>query len=221
LESICFIVLAIVLCVFVHISACAAAGAGLGVTPVTISYGIGPVILRGRRILIKALPLSGYVKFKELDDLPLDPADTRNAFDTQTPGVQLLIAASGCIALLLIALAAAQFAGLRAFAAGFVQIIAGALAPMGHAQTLLAQAWQAVAGLPFLMVLGLVAAKLAAFNLLPLPALNGGFIAATVGRRIGLARLWPAALTQLLLLAFIAVIASWAFALVLYVARQF
>ncbi len=72
----------------------------------------------------------------------------------------------------------------------------------------------AILQLPFKALLGHVAAKFAAFNLLPLPATNGGQALTFIGRRFGLDRIWPARLTHILVLAYLALGLSWVGAMV-------
>jgi membrane-associated protease RseP (regulator of RpoE activity) len=59
---------------------------------------------------------------------------------------------------------------------GFSQIITGALSPIAIGTQLLQRLWQFVATESLLSTFALVASKEAAFNLLPLPTLNGGDI---------------------------------------------
>ncbi len=142
------------------------------------------------------------------DGSPLD-----GALDQRSPASQMAIGLAGCMALVALACGVWQADGIRLVMAGFPQIIAGALSPFGAAQDLIASAKAALAGLSFIAVLGLVAAKVAAFNLLPLPGANGGFALAVIGRALGLDRFWPASLTAGLLLAYIAIGLSWLVAL--------
>jgi hypothetical protein len=242
-----FLIASAVVCVLAHLLACAWTGAGLGVAVREVSLGYGPALWRWGRFTLKSLPFGGFVKFKESGDaqaaspqwetapelagaasrsgepaMPSDAlaqAETHDALDDQGLAVQLAIGASGCVALLLIAYACLQGEGMRAVGNGLVQLILGGLSPLDKGQVLLAQARQALAGLPFVAVLGLVAAKFAAFNLLPLPGANGGFLVAVLARQAGVARLWPASLTQLLFLVYFALIASWLCALGVYLWR--
>ncbi|WP_313621937.1 site-2 protease family protein [Achromobacter sp.] len=151
-----------------------------------------------------------------MDGVPLD----RQPLDRQPLAAQLLIGASGC--LVLIALACALLggaAGFQALADGFAHIVGGALSPLHTAQDLLARVDAAAHGLPFVTLLGLAAATTAAFNLLPLPGANGGYLLGALGQRLGLAARWPASWTQALLLAYLALAASWLFAAAMYLAR--
>lgn len=224
--SLSFLIAAAVICVLVHLLACAWTGAVLGVAVREVSLGFGPVLWRCGRFSLKSLPLGGFVKFKESADTEpalaagtLDEPETQGALDRQGLAAQLAIGASGCVVLLALAYACLQGAGMRAFEWGFVELVSGALSPLTAGPALLAQAARTLAGLPFVAVLGLVAAKFAAFNLLPLPGANGGFLLAALARRAGIARLWPASLTQLLFLVYFAFIASWLCALGVYLWR--
>jgi membrane-associated protease RseP (regulator of RpoE activity) len=214
-----FILGAVVVCMLLHVMVIALAGAALGVTIREVTIGLGPTAFTVGRLRVKALPYGGAVRFKDSREEELDAADTRDALDGRPTWVQLFVGLSGCLALIALAIAALQAEGVRAFVAGFPQIVAGALSPLGAAQSLLAQAVERVAALPFVAILGLVAAKLAAFNLLPLPGANGGFVIGTVARAAGIARAWPQALTTALFFVYMALGISWVVALVVFLVR--
>ncbi|MGM3277691.1 site-2 protease family protein [Ralstonia sp. 24A2] len=211
---------AFVLCTLLHLTTFAVVGTAFRIPVREMTLGFGPQLIRLGRVRIRLLPLGGSVRFKDLSEDGLTEDDLLGALDTQPLWMQLVLALSGGIMLLAVALALLQLEALPTFIHGFAQIVLGALSPAGDAQTFLAQAHQAILQGPFTMLLGGVAAKFAAFNLLPLPATNGGQALAFIGRRLGLARTWPAQLTQLLMLAYLALVLSWAAALVTYVAHQ-
>lgn len=207
---------AVVLCVLLHMFVIALCGAAFGVTVREISLGLGPKAFSIGNFTFRALPFGGSVRFKDSREEELDASDMHGALDGRSLPVQIVIGLSGCLALLALAIVALQADGVQAFLTGFVEIVTGALSPMDKAQALLAQAEQRLTGAPFVAVLGLVAAKLAAFNLLPLPAANGGYVIAMIGRAVGVAKFWPQGLTPVLLLAYLAIAISWAWALLVY-----
>jgi membrane-associated protease RseP (regulator of RpoE activity) len=209
----------VVLCVLLHMFVIALCGAAFGVTVREISLGLGPRAFGIGRFTFRALPFGGAVRFKDSREEALDASDMHGALDGRSLLVQIVIGLSGCLALLALAIVALQAEGVQAFLNGFVEIVTGALSPMDKAQALLAQAQQRLAGAPFMAVLGLVAAKLAAFNLLPLPAANGGYVIAMIARGVGIAKFWPQGLTPVLLLVYLAIAISWLWALVVYLVR--
>jgi membrane-associated protease RseP (regulator of RpoE activity) len=206
----------VILCVLIHVFAIALCATAFGVVIREVSVGLGPTAFNIGRLTFRAVPFGGSVRFKDSREEALEASDMRGALDGRSVLAQIVIGLSGCIALLLLAVICLQAEGVRAFFDGFGQIVIGALSPLGKAQELLAQAQQRLVGLSFLAVLGLVAAKLAAFNLMPLPGANGGFVIATIARGVGIARFWPAQLTPLFLLAYIAIAISWLVALGVY-----
>jgi len=207
---------AVVLCVLLHMFVIALCGAAFGVTVREISLGLGPKAFSIGNFTFRAFPFGGSVRFKDSREEELDADDMRGALDDRSLLVQIVIGLSGCLALLALAIVALQAEGVKAFLNGFLEIVMGAVSPMDKAQALLAQAQQRLTGAPFVTVLGLVAAKLAAFNLLPLPAANGGFVIAMIARGLGIAKFWPQGLTPVLLLAYLAIAISWLWALVVY-----
>ncbi|WP_187395167.1 site-2 protease family protein [Pigmentiphaga aceris] len=210
---------AVVLCVLLHTFVIALCAAAFGIKVREVSIGLGPTAFSIGRLTLRALSFGSSVRFKDSREEELDESDMHDAFDGRSALVQMLIGLSGCIALVALSAAIWQSEAIRLVLDGFVQILWGAASPRVKAQAFLAQAEQVLAGLPFLAVLGLVAAKLAAFNLLPLPAANGGFVLATLGRVFGIAQQWPEKLTSGLLLVYFAIALSWLAALVMYLLR--
>lgn len=209
----------VVLCMLMHMFVIALCGVAFGVTVRELSLGLGPKAFSIGRLTFRALPFGGSVRFKDSREEALDASDMHGALDGRSLLVQIVIGLSGCLVLLALAIVVLQAEGVQAFLSGFVEIVTGALSPMDKAQALLAHAHQRLAGAPFLVVLGLVAAKLAAFNLLPLPAANGGYVIAMIARGMGVAKFWPQGLTPVLLLAYLALAISWLWAFVVYLIR--
>lgn len=156
------------ICVVVHVMSMAAAAWLVGAPIISIGLFFGPHIKRiklGDAVLnIHAIPLGGYVKFSK-------------DFQEGHPLNQILIAISGCIALLV--LASVVFGVSEAFhkfVSGFTQIISGALSPRSEGSQFLIALYEFAKNNPFTLCLGLFASKFAAANMLPFPSLNGGDI---------------------------------------------
>jgi len=216
------LLLAVVLCALLHVMVMAFAGRALGVALDELSFGLGPRLLRTGRLSIRLLPIGGAVRFQTAGDtMPADDADIHpQHLEAQPLWAQLFIGASGCLALIALACALlGGMAGVQALAGGFTNIISGALSPLHTAQALLARVDGAAQGLPFSTLLGLTAATTAALNLLPLPGANGGYLLGAVGKSAGLGKHWPASVTQILLLAYVALAASWLVAAVVYLSN--
>ncbi|EYF05009.1 site-2 protease family protein [Chondromyces apiculatus] len=208
--------LASVLLVVVHISVMAIAGHLLGVVVREVSYGVGPVVLARGPVRVRALPLGGSVLFKTVRDeagkasdtaAPPDPA---GALDHRPLAVQLLVMLAGSLALIALAVALRPAEGLGSVARGFAQAAAGALGPLSTAQRLLDAAFALAMTQGFVAVVGVLAAKIAALNLLPLPMLNGGqaLLALLRGGRSALPR-WQDVLHKVLILPSLAFGLSW------------
>jgi membrane-associated protease RseP (regulator of RpoE activity) len=188
-------VAAIWLCVLVHVGVMALVGWQVGVTVEEVSFFFGPTLFRlryrGVSYRVGAIPMGGFVKFKGERGNNTDPEQILFAADMEPPGFrdlhplkQSLISASGCVALLaLAALCLGPWAAVRSLSRGFVQLIPfapwtpawvpGGRELVGRLMALFQQG-------PFRVALGVMAAKLAAFNLLPLPPSNGGMILASM-----------------------------------------
>lgn len=156
------------------------------------------------------------MRFKDTRAEDLESWEREGTFDGQPLLVQLVVTLSGSLALLSVAFAIAPDQALFAFKDGFGQVVVGALSPLTRAQELLAGGSAAISQLTFFSLLALVAVKMVAFNLLPLPTLNGGALIALVGNRIGLAKIWRPGYTQALQLTYVALVLSWLLAWVIY-----
>ncbi len=163
-----FIIFTMCITVAVHVTAMAAGGWLVGAPIEEISLFSGKKLIRTKfgdtKFSVGFIPFGGFVKF---DD----------AFQKIHPLKRVFVATCGCMALVF--LAAVVFGSseaLRKFLIGFYQIVSGAFAPRSTGSQLLRAFYEYVRNNSFTLCVGLVATKLAAFNLLPLPVLNGGDI---------------------------------------------
>ncbi len=210
------LVLAILVAVVVHIAAMTIAARAIGVKVVLVSLGYGPTLFQVRGYRLGALPMGGYVRFRHTVDDTVPESQLRTAIDRRSTIEQLSVTFSGCFALLMLALAFQGTSALEAFLRFPSQVLAGAASPMDEAQSLLRSAASFLHAATFPATLALVAAKSAALNLVPLPALNGGAAIALLAKRAGIARWWPAAATRFLHFVWLGVLGSWLLAICLY-----
>jgi len=168
------LVAAAALCLAVHLGVMAVLANTFGVTVRRVTYGIGPTLYTGRLLHVKALPLSGHVKLKDSREEALEEGDWRDAFDHQAVWKQVFVPLAGSGSLIAVAVVVLGVEGWTSFARGFEQIFLGALSPLGSAQVFLRSFATFAQAHSFIALAGLVAAKLAAVNLLPFGALNGG-----------------------------------------------
>ncbi|MBJ2157148.1 site-2 protease family protein [Variovorax sp. IB41] len=169
---------AIALLACIHIGTMAALGHGLGIKVRRISMGFGPPLFSLGVFQLRLLPIAGSVAFKDTrtEDLPDDVSadDFDDAFDHKPRAIQVLLPLAGAASLALVALLLHPGSALASIGHGFVQIVAGGLSPLGTAQGLIDGGRAFAAQQGFVPLVGMVAAKLTALNLLPLPAMNGG-----------------------------------------------
>lgn len=162
------IIVAICVSIVVHVMAMAAAGWLIDAPIEEIRLFFGKKLISTKvgvtGFSIGSIPFGGFVKF---DD----------AFQKIHPLKKAFVATCGCLALVfLAAIVFGSSEALRKFLSGFYQIVFGAFAPRSQASNLLRAFYEYVKDNSFALCVGLVAAKFAAFNLLPLPMLNGGDI---------------------------------------------
>jgi len=202
-----------------HLATIAATARAFGVGIRTVSLGFGPRVVGIGSLRICALPAGGYVRLVDSREGPLGPGEKARAFDGKSPLAQIVVSLSGCGALILAAVVLAGPGAWRAAAAAPLQFILGAASPFGEAQDLLRGMWTFSASASTASVFGIVAAKMAGINLLPLPALNGGAAVAVLARATGLHKVWSPASTQALLLLLVAALGSWLVAIVVHAVK--
>ena len=164
--------LALVTVVLFHVSAMAACARLLGIGVNRIVFGMGRPFLRLGPVHLAPLPLGGHVQLARSDDGP-KPPPAACAFDRQPRWKRCLLPLTGPAALLALGCLTLGAAAGPAFADAFGQIVGGALHPFGAAQAHLAAARAWLDGQPLPAVVGMVACKAAAYNLLPFIGSNG------------------------------------------------
>jgi membrane-associated protease RseP (regulator of RpoE activity) len=167
------------LLVIVHIGAIALLARLLGAQVYEISFGFGPALgtrrIRGTVLALRAIPLGGFVRS--------EPGEEDDTLGETPDGIPLsdfgrlaraFVYMGGCLAtfglaaaLLGVSTAAASFA--RAFG----QFVGGAWAPLSQGVANLQALVDLLRVSSFPACLGVVASKIAALNLMPIPSLNG------------------------------------------------
>lgn len=202
----------LLLAVGVHVTAMALAARALGIGLLGVSYGLGPRVFAVGLVTVRLVPAGGYIQMKRAPDY-VGP----DVFDERPVWRRVALHLAGPAALVALAVALLGGEGWRAFLATFVQIPLGALAPGTEGQRYVAEVVGFVGERPPGDVVGAVAAKVAASNLLPFPALNGGgALRALVWGRRGPPP-WEGYLVLLSMLPLLALYVGWAAALVAYV----
>ena len=211
------ILVALSICMAIHLLTIAATAAVLGVTVRTLVLGLGPVIFRWRWIELRLVLIGGQVRLRDSSAEPVPPQEMRSALDGRSVVERIMIALSGCLMLLLVADLALGSALVPVLTATPGQIFGGALSPLGQAQTLIASAVQQAASLPFLALLGLVAVKFAFINLWPSLGTNGGYAIGVLARSGGVGAAWDV-LSKVFFWLTLAVALSWLVAICVFVA---
>jgi membrane-associated protease RseP (regulator of RpoE activity) len=151
-----------------HVLIMALVGTALGAKIIDYGFSFGPTLFQFKmgqiNFKINAIPLGGYVKFT--DD-----------FESLASWKQIVTALSGCLALVLVAILLLGFDdGFGKFGRGFSQILWGAFSPLSAGKGLVSALADFGRHQSFAACVGLFASKLAALNLLPIGALNGGAV---------------------------------------------
>jgi membrane-associated protease RseP (regulator of RpoE activity) len=122
------------------------------------------------------------VKLKDSREETLAIDDRADAFNHQATWKQVLVPLAGNGCLVLFAMGALGLEGWASFVRGFAQVFEGAVSPLGVAQHYLESLSIFCRERPFIAILALVAAKLAALNLLPFGPFDGGQVLTTLAR---------------------------------------
>ncbi|BBB68395.1 hypothetical protein UNDYM_4142 [Undibacterium sp. YM2] len=208
------LLLIVYICLFVHLFSIAAAGRVASVRLLEISIGMGPALFRYKKFVLKLIPIGGYVKFLDSQEHYVSDADLPFAFDQLSLVKKILVILPGCAALLLLAMALNGADAWQDFCTFPMQFVTGALSPFDTAQTLLHTASKLIQTSGFLSLMGIVAAKLAAGNLLPLVSTNGSQLIIFVAQRLGLVKPYPGPIHKFVAIVSIACWISWLLAIV-------
>jgi len=164
----------IVAAALLHLLGIAVTARLFGVNIVEIGFGFGPKLFNTGKVSVKSLPLGGYVKLLDSRADSIEEHDNKYAFDLKPTWVRVLITLSGCVFVLLVA---SLFLGkdvIQVFTNSFSTIFSGAASPTGSAQVYIDSAKAYILSNPANLVFSVTAVYFAAFNLFPLPMLNGG-----------------------------------------------
>jgi membrane-associated protease RseP (regulator of RpoE activity) len=218
------VLLAIWILAAIHVTAITAAGFVSGVSIRQISFGVGPRLLQFRKCVVRAFPFAGWVKFKDaLADECVDTSAARtshDAYNHQLRIVQAAIPLAGPASLVAVALVLGYERSLSEVLTGFRQIFAGSLQPLSVAQAYISATQSFAANGGFGVLTAVLAAKLAAFNLVPLPMLNGGQALLALLRKPGdEPAAWETSLLKWAMLPWCALLLCWLVAFVYYVVR--
>jgi membrane-associated protease RseP (regulator of RpoE activity) len=166
------IIIAICIATSLHVLVMAAVARLVGAKVEEVSLFYGKKILKTKfgdtTFSLGTIPLGGYVKCDE-------------DFQNLHPLKRTLAPLCGCLALLILAMAVfGATEGFQKMARGFYQIASGVFAPRTQGALLVLTLFRFAEASTFLACVALVASKLAAFNLLPIPTLSGGDILLTL-----------------------------------------
>jgi len=218
------VLLAICILSAILVAAIAAAGFASGVSIRQISLGVGPVILPFGKFVVRSFLFAGWVKFKDTradahDDTSAQ-VTSEDAYNHQPRIIQAVIPLAGPASLAAVAFVLGHEKDLSEVFSGFRQIFLGSLQPLSVAQAYIGATQTAVATGGFGALTGVLAAKLAAFNLVPLPMLNGGQALFALLRKPGDELVsWEAQLTKWAVLPWSALMLSWFVACAYYLVR--
>jgi hypothetical protein len=203
LRSMLLVFVFLLICLWLPLLAFAWAGTRMNVPVQAMALGIGPRLMRLGRLHFKLIPIGGNVKFVA------DPSSLRpTPLDSLSRTKLVLLNSSGLLALLLLSSVLLQIEGLVAFYKGIWQLVAGALwHETGY--ELVRQGRAAIADEPWWRLLGLTAAKVAAWCTLPFPLSIGACVLAAAFRGTWAAAAWEQTATNFILLLYFAFLVSW------------
>ena len=168
------LLISITIFMLIHVSAMAVAMKLFGVKIKEVSYGAGPTLYRMGSLKFQPLPISGYVKPLDSRVDEVTEEEKPYAFNHQPVAIQVLAPLSGCIVVFVISYLVLGGVAVNSFLSAFQQIVVGALHPFSAGQEFIQKTLDFVQGSSLIVIVAVVQTKVVAFNLLPLPLLNGG-----------------------------------------------
>lgn len=203
---------ALVITTFVHISGFVLMARLFGITARVFSIFMGPVLfsfkLRKTQYQLSLLPLGGYAKFPNTEE-PFNTPSGEERLDEAHPFKRCAVYLGGCtfLAVFSIAILGPQ-EWWHSFQSTFQQYLRGALSPLKYGAPGLRAFFDSQPTFPTLVAV--MAAKLCAMHLLPLPNFNGGDAILTLirWRRMGISE-WDNRLTIIGLLIMLPLIIGW------------
>lgn len=133
---------------------------------------------RGCKLYIRSIPMGGYVKIEGMkfdDEKDVQPSPPVHGFRNLPTDKRFMTFLAGPITCFLLAITCGGVAlAQQRVLTGFVQVVHGGIAPVAFGQYAIARFVLHVRHDSFWGLLGFLAAKICAVNLLPLPTLNGG-----------------------------------------------
>lgn len=168
------VVFSFFLLVTIHLVVIALTARLLGVQVTELSIGYGPQIISLKNVSIKPLIIGGLVRMFDTRSYEFEEGDIVKAYDRKNSFVRAIIPLSGSLALLLIGFFIFGLETTNHFINGFFQIFQGTMNPTSSAIDILSGIEVYFAENDTLTIFGMLAIKLAALNLFPLPHLNGG-----------------------------------------------
>lgn len=155
---------------------------------------------------IGILPTGGSVKFAE-------------GFQNLALPFKWLITLSGPFLVAISALIGLSFAALLpAFVSGFEQAIGGAISPVAYGAPLIQKFYREYVATSLFAAYGLLAIKLTAYNLLPIPGLNGGQLLTSLFPNFHESK-WGLRIAGISLIIILALMLSWGVAFAVYLFR--
>jgi hypothetical protein len=189
-----------------------AGGALLVGAPLTeINCFFGPTLKQVKlgkvTLTIRSLPIGGYIKFSD-------------EFNNLHPAKRMFVACSCSLSLLVLAtLVFGISSGFSLFVKGFVEIMYGALSFPYQGPNYLFKLIAFIKTNSYWAIMGLIASKLAAYNLLPLPGVNGLTVLLILLEPL------PSRVTEIVRaisnFLMVGVFALWALAIVIFLIRLF
>ena len=157
-----------------HLLALAVTAKLCGVNIVEFKFGIGPKICDVSKVSVRLIPIAGYVKMIDSRESALKKGEERYAYDHKPKLIRVLIALSGCVFLFTAAFIFLGKEAIHIFIGSFSNLLTGAFSPFGSAQEYIESTRTFILSSTPIVVFSATAIYVSAYNLFPLPALNGG-----------------------------------------------
>lgn len=157
-----------------HLAAMAFCARALGLTVRSVTFGLGPVLLRLGIVRLAPLPFGGNLRVAALADYEdAEFAPSSGLLETLDAWQRVLLALCGPLGLLALGTALLGSEAFAVFGRGFGQFLHGAVDPFDTGRRLLHQLATDLPGWSMATTLAMVACKVAAANMIPYNGSNG------------------------------------------------
>lgn len=168
------ILLTVIAVTVIHVSVMAGVPAAMGIRPIELSYGLGPLLFKKGILRIRGVLAGGYVKFLDSRETELGPEQLAQALDHRPMWFHATVMILPHLILLAVGSAIYGESSISVLKTVWTQFFLCAIGPLSTAQDQLASFVSFVESSSHFVVLGWMLGLVASLSLLPVGSMAGG-----------------------------------------------